>query len=163
MHGGYWGAARAWAVCERFAKFGKPLHFTETTILSGRRAKGGWSTSPEGEQRQARQAVEFYRTLFSHPAVEAIVWWDFSDQGAWQRAPAGMLRADLSPKPLYLALKKLIRRDWWTGPLARTTDAEGRVRFTGFLGEYEVAAAGRTASFRLDAPGACRVTATLPR
>ena len=35
MHGGYWGAARTWDVCERFARFGVPLHFTETTVVSG--------------------------------------------------------------------------------------------------------------------------------
>ena len=26
----------AWEVCERFAKYGWPLHFTELTVLSGR-------------------------------------------------------------------------------------------------------------------------------
>ena len=35
MHGGVWSNRRIWEVCERFASFGVPLHFTETTILSG--------------------------------------------------------------------------------------------------------------------------------
>ncbi len=161
MHGGAWSGARAWQVCERFAKFGKPLHFTEVTVVSGKRTKQGWNTTPEGEKRQARQVVEFYRTLFSHPAVEAITWWDFSDQGAWQRAPAGLVRKDMSPKPAYLALKDLIEKQWWTGPLELKTDAAGRVTFRGFLGHYEVEAGGRQGSFRLENAGTAAVRAAL--
>ena len=35
MHDGAWSNERVWEVCERFARFGVPLHFTELTILSG--------------------------------------------------------------------------------------------------------------------------------
>lgn len=163
MHGRYWGAPRTWAACERFAKFGKPLHFTEATVVSGRRTKDGWNTTPEGEKKQAQQVAEFYRVLFSHPAVEAITWWDFSDQGAWQRAPAGFVRKDMSPKPVYLALKDLIKGKWWTGPLELKTDARGQVTFRGFLGRYELEAEGKKATFALDQAGTAAVTATLPK
>jgi len=153
MHGKYWGARRAWEVCEKFAKFGKPLHFTETTVVSGPKTQQGWLTTPEGEKRQARQVAEFYRMLFSHPAVEAITWWDFTDQNAWQRAPAGLIREDMSPKPAYEELERLIKGQWWTRT-EKTTDPEGTARFRGFLGEYEVGARidGKklTGTFRLD-------------
>jgi endo-1,4-beta-xylanase len=139
MHGGYWGAQRAWEVCERFAKFGKPLHFTETTVVSGPRSGGAWLTTPEGEKQQAEQVTDFYRVLFSHPAVEAITWWDFTDQNAWQRAPAGLVRADMSPKPAYEQLEDLIKGKWWTR--AETTiEAAGRASFRGFFGQYKVTA-----------------------
>ncbi len=138
MHGGPWGAARTWEVCERFAKFGKPLHFTETTLVSGTKSESGWTTTAEGEEQQARQAAEFYTVLFSHPAVEAITWWDFSDQGAWQGAPAGFLRADMSPKPVYERLCDLIKGRWWTRVQAES-NTDGQVRISGFLGEYGVA------------------------
>jgi GH35 family endo-1,4-beta-xylanase len=153
MHGGYWGARRAWEVCEWFAKFGKPLHFTETTVVSGPKADREWVTTPEGEKRQAEQVTEFYRVLFSHPAVEAITWWDFTDQNAWQRAPAGLVRADMTPKPAYNELERLIKDQWWTKSEA-TAGAEGQAQFRGFLGDYEISAqvAGKTLSgtFRLD-------------
>ena len=45
--------------------------------------------------------MKFYTALFAHPAVQAITWWDFSDLGAWLGAPAGWLRRDMSPKPVY--------------------------------------------------------------
>lgn len=75
--------------------------------------------------------------LFSHPAVEAITWWDFTDQGAWQNAPAGFLRKDMTPKPMYHELKELIKGKWWT-QTSKKVSSGGTVEFRGFLGEYEV-------------------------
>jgi GH35 family endo-1,4-beta-xylanase len=169
QHGGYWGARRAWDVCERFAPFGKPLHFTETTILSGEKKQNldwsgrytDWPSTPEGEKRQAEQVAEFYRVLFSHPAVEAITWWDFSDARAWLGAPAGLVRTDMSPKPAYEALMKMVRKEWWTGPLDLKTDAQGKVRFRGFLGDYEVRSGAAGGAFELPKPGEAAVTVTL--
>ena len=147
QHGGAIPLPRVWEVCERFAKYGKPLHWTETTFVSGeegsdlarRRPGFRWTTTPEGEARQARCAVRFYTALFSHPAVEAITWWDFSDRGAWQGAPAGLLREDLSPKPAYEELLRLVKGAWWTRVSAEA-DGEGRVQFRGFFGEYRARA-----------------------
>jgi len=157
MHGRYWGPEKTWMVCERFAQFGKPLHFTETTLVSGPKRKKSWDTTPAGEERQATEAVEFYTVLFSHPAVEAITWWDFTDQGAWQAAPAGFLRKDMTPKPMYHELKKLIKGKWWTQTSDKVS-SDGTVAFRGFLGEYEVviedADRKLVGSFRLDGAGA---------
>lgn len=165
MHGGYIGARRVWNMAEMFAHVGRPEHWTEVSIVSGRPKtwKGfqtvkDWDSTPEGEKRQAEEVVEFYRLLFSHPAVEAVTWWDFSDAGAWQNAPVGFLRKDMTPKPAYDALKKLIKGDWWTGPLTLTTDGEGRATFRGFLGEYELRAGRAAGRFSLDAPGKSAAT-----
>jgi GH35 family endo-1,4-beta-xylanase len=147
QHGGAWPVAKIWEVCERFAGRGKPLHFTETTFLSGQpgwnlKAQSQdpdfvWASTPEGEQRQAEQASRFYTVLFSHPAVEAITWWDFTDQNSWQSAPSGLLRRDMTPKPAYDALKRLIRQEWWTTTSAPVED-DGAIRFRGFYGQYRV-------------------------
>jgi GH35 family endo-1,4-beta-xylanase len=165
MHGGYLGTKGLWDICERLAPLGKPLHWTEATIVSGRlktSTENGkdWASTPAGEKQQAEQVAEFYRVLFSHPAVEAITWWDLSDYNSWMGAPAGLLRKDMSPKPAYDALKKLIKGDWWTGPLKLTTDDTGHVKFRGFLGDYQLRAGQSVAAFRLDHPGQAVVTAT---
>ena len=94
--------------------------------------------------------------LFSHPAVEAITWWDFSDAQAWKSAPAGLVRKDMSPKPAYQELMKLVKDKWWTRGAAETA-ADGIATFRGFLGEYTVTASAPgkgpvRQSFRL-APG----------
>lgn len=135
MHDGYYGAENTWKTCEYFAKFKKPIHCTELTIVSGPKTDKGWNTTPEGEAAQARDVVEFYTILFSHPSVEAITWWDFSDQGAWQQAPAGFLRKDMTPKPAYDELKKLVKGKWWTTVQTKTA-ADGRAEFRGFYGQY---------------------------
>lgn len=135
-----------WGVCEYFARFDKPLHWTENTFLSGQegweltktRPEGWvWESTAEGEKRQAELARKFYTVLFSHPAVEAITWWDFGDKKAWMHAPAGLLRRDMTPKPAYQTLMKLIKDEWWTRTQA-TSSATGMVRFRGFLGSYRI-------------------------
>ncbi len=169
MHNGAWPPAKAWEICERFARFGKPLHFTETTIISGEQRKNinnhgpnpGWDSTPEGEARQARDVERFYTILFSHPAVEAITWWDLSDRHAWRQAPAGLLRKDMSPKPAYETLMKLVKGKWWTGEVKATTDAQGRATFRGFLGDYEIEAAGGKGRFELNAPGEAKAAARI--
>lgn len=149
MHNGYWGTEKLWHVCERFARFGKPIHFTEMTI-----------TSSKGEDLQARQVAECYRILFSHPAVEAITWWDMSDRGAWRNAPAGLLRKDMTPKPAYHALDRLINRDWRTGPLTLKAGRTGQVTFRGFLGAYHIITGSATNIITVTHPG--RTNIVLP-
>jgi GH35 family endo-1,4-beta-xylanase len=145
MHKEVWKLTKAWDVCEKFKPFGVPLHFTELTILSGAlktdddwgARRTDWVSTPEGEAAQAEEVEQLYTVLFSHPSVAAITWWDFADRSAWMGAPAGLVRADLTPKPVYERLLKLIKGKWWT-TLTTELAADGRVRFRGFLGEYRV-------------------------
>jgi len=144
MHKGPWPIRRVWSVCETYAPLGLPLHFTEVTVLSGRLKTDNdwhtyrteWPTTPEGEREQAVYVEKLYRTLFSHPAVEAITWWDFAD-GGWLGAPAGLVRKDLTPKPVYRRLLKMIKSEWWTQVEGRT-DHKGAFPFRGFYGMYRV-------------------------
>ncbi|GAB2583303.1 beta-xylanase [Paractinoplanes abujensis] len=163
MHQGYWGEERTLATIERFARFGLPIHFTETTLLSGELMPShiedlndyqvpSWPSTPDGEQRQADEIVRHYRTLLSHPAVHAITYWGLSDNDAWLGAPCGLIRADGTPKPAYEALRGLIKGEWWLPPTTMRTDAAGHVEVRGFYGEYRLSAAGRAASFPVTLP-----------
>lgn len=134
MHSGVWPISKVWAVCEHFSSFGKPIHFTETTVLSGPKRTVNfngpyptdWNTTPGDEAAQADYVAQFYTVLFSYPTVRAITWWDFSDKDAWLNAPAGLLRKDMTPKPAYIRLRELIRKVWWTHLL-------GQANYTGTL------------------------------
>jgi GH35 family endo-1,4-beta-xylanase len=140
MHEGPWPLHKLYEVCERYAKLRLPLHFTETTILSGSPEKqtDAWGqTNAEMEATQAEHAAAFYTMLFAHPAVQAVTWWDFSDYHAWQNAPAGLVRDDMSPKPAYELLLKLIKQRWWTRAETRTNDS-GMCELRGFYGHYRV-------------------------
>ena len=164
MHGGVWSPEKTWHVCETFARFGVPLHFTETTVVSGPKTEEGWESTPEGEQRQADEVEQFYTVLFSHPAVEAITWWDFADRNAWMGAPAGFLRKDLSPKPAYNRLLGLIKGKWWTHTTGTTT--AGTLTTRTFYGDYEITVRHggqeRSARFELRRGGEQRVQVQLP-
>lgn len=162
QHTGIWSPEKIWSTCDTFASFGKPIHFTETTILSGPLQgfggppQSGWNTTPEGERLQAEQVALFYTILFSNPAVAAITWWDLSDFHAWKNAPAGLLRRDMSPKPAYFALNDLIKNKWWTRA-DEVADSNGDIRTRGFYGTYQVTAesGGRhlRGEFSFDAEG----------
>lgn len=124
-----------------------PLHFTEVTVLSGRLKTDddwfsfhpGWDSTPEGEVAQAEYVADFYTVLFSHPSVEAITWWDLSDMEAWQGAPAGLLREDMTAKPAYEELKRLIHQEWWTDTDV-STNQQGEAAWRGFYGRYRLTA-----------------------
>ena len=159
QHQGYWGLEKLNDVLERFSRFGLPIHFTENTLISGDIMPAHivdlndwqvdeWPSTPEGEDRQAREIAEMYTVLFSHPLVEAITTWDFND-GCWLKAPSGFVHQDNSVKPSYEALKQLIHGDWETHEIL-PTDADGYLAFTGFRGSYTVSTDDSSASFTLD-------------
>ena len=95
-----------------------------------------WPSTPEGEERQAREIEEMYRILFSHPLVQAITTWDYRD-GAWLGAPSGYIRKDNSPKPAYDMLKRLVRQEWWTDTTVKT-DENGWAQARMFKGDYRI-------------------------
>jgi endo-1,4-beta-xylanase len=167
MHQGYWGEEKTLRITDRFARYGLPIHFTESTLVSGHLMPpeiedlndykvSQWPTTLDGEARQAEEMVRHYKTLLSHPAVEASTYWGLSD-GGWLGAPSGMVRLDGSLKPSFEALRGLIKGEWWLPPTEMATDAEGRLRFNGFLGEYEVSAGDRSATFKLEQKGPAAV------
>jgi GH35 family endo-1,4-beta-xylanase len=144
MHRAEWPLSRVWQTCETYARFALPIHFTELTVLSGahktdddwQRRRSDWPSTPEGEARQAAYVEKLYRLLYSHPSVAAITWWDFMD-GGWQGAPAGLVRADLKPKPAYERLQALIRGKWWT-EFKGITDVAGQCAFRATHGRHRV-------------------------
>jgi GH35 family endo-1,4-beta-xylanase len=163
MHQGYWGVEKTERILARFERFNRPIHFTETNLVSGELMPkhivdlndwqvDDWPTTEEGEARQAEEAVLHYKTLLAHPLVEAITWWDFVD-GQWLNAPSGLLRKDLTPKPAYQELYKLVKGEWWLEPTTFRTAEDGSVSFNGFLGEYELRYQGKTVKFNLAESG----------
>lgn len=157
MHQGYRGEEYMAKMLDRFARFGLPLHMTETTLLSGHLMPPeiqdlndyqipSWPSTPEGEERQAAEIVRHYKSLVGHPAVQSINYWGLTDDGAWLGAPVGFLRADGSRKPSYASLSALIHGEWWLSPTEMRTGPAGTVSVRGFFGDY--AAGGEPFSIR---------------
>jgi GH35 family endo-1,4-beta-xylanase len=157
---------RSWRILDQYAALGKPLHITEFTPTSAGDPITGWhKTAKWDEATQAEWAERFYRLCFGHPAVVAITWWDLCDRGSWLKG-GGMLRSDLSPKPVYDALYRLIHKEWRTTAQGKT-DRSGAFSFRGYYGLYRVSvkcADGRATQtdFHLSKDGSSRRALTLP-
>ena len=86
-----------------------------------------------------------------------------NDAGMWLGAPGGFVRLDGTPKPAYDGLHRLVKEEWGTPLQTAVTDAEGRLRFNGFLGDYRLAYGDRHAGFSIAEPGTANVTVELDR
>ena len=137
----FYDPRRIYNLLDRYADFGKPIQITESTIPA-------YSYEPEDEAIQAEIIDYLYSMWFSHPNVEAIIYWNLID-GYAASAPrgdmtsgenyyhGGLLRYDGSPKPAFYKIKKLFGERWRTN-LSLKSDS-GSLKFKGFYGEYDVA------------------------
>lgn len=122
---------------KKYEQFGKTIHITEFTPCSDNSPiNNSWKQGKWTEEEQADYVAKFYKTCFSIPTVNSIGWWDTTDYSAWQTG-GGVLRADLTPKPVYVALKNLIHTEWRTKTQGKT-DKKGSYTFRGFHGKYDV-------------------------
>ena len=149
--GAYWfSPEEIWEACEVFGtRTGLPIYFTEfwyssdpARQISGSHRQGHWN--PE---RQAEAIEEFYRVAFGHPAVEAIIYFGLSDADPPAFPKVCLLDEQYQPKPAWERLRRLLHEEWDTRVTA-TASAEGRVRFRGFYGAYEVRVLKGTRAWR---------------
>ena len=133
-----------------FSRLVKDLQITEITIPA-------YSKEKDDEEIQAKIIEYLYTLWFSHPAVEQIVYWNLVDGYAYVPDPTpeeirrtqgdmtvgenvyhgGLLRFDLSPKPAYETIRRLVKEKWHT-ELEKDTNAEGSVDISGFYGDYDL-------------------------
>ncbi|MCR4904774.1 MAG: endo-1,4-beta-xylanase [Clostridiales bacterium] len=149
---------------DTYAPLGLAEQITEMTIPA-------YSASDEDEEIQADLIEGVYTAFFSHPAMEAVIYWNLVDGYAYNAVPGdmkagenvyhgGLLRFDMSEKPACRRLKKLIRKDWHTDVTVKAQN--GTAAFRGFCGDYEIRvyADGREipASFALSKKGRNEIT-----
>ncbi len=159
MHRDLWTGEETLRVMDEAAKFRWPIHFPEVSLCSGRPVgqmtyqrghKNTFAETPEDAAWQADFARDFYTLVFSHPATEAISWFDFTDH-RWLGAPAGIVDDDLNPKPVYHALMDLLHREW-RSDLDGRTGTDGAISGRLFFGRYEVNADGKIMEIHLARP-----------
>ena len=96
----------------------------------------------------AEMIRNLYRIWFSHPNMEAIVYWNMIDGYAAHATPGdmtngenkyhgGLLRFDMSKKPAWEVLDQLINHDWHT---SIDTLCNAKADLKGFYGNYELTA-----------------------
>ena len=127
-------------ILDTYQTLGKRLQITEMTVSA-------FGDSREDEEIQAQLLSHLYTLFFSHPAMDAIIYWNLPDGYAAGGKPGemehgenryrgGLCRFDLSEKPAYRALKNLIRDEWHTSLTVRAEN--GVARFKGFFGNYRL-------------------------
>lgn len=149
----YYDPVRLYEIMDQYADFGKPLQITEITIPA-------YSTAPEDEELQAEIIKNLYSIWFSHPNMEAIVYWNMVD-GYAAYAPQGdmtfgenyyhgsLVRFDMTEKPAYRVLKKLIHETWHT-ELSLESREQSSVNMKGFYGTYEAEITANGKSFKTE-------------
>lgn len=115
---------------DRFADFGLPIQITEISVPSYRNTE-------EDEDVQAEILKYLYSIWFSHPCMEAIIYWDVVDGYEWTPYKCGFVRKDLTPKKAYHTIRDLFHKTWQTNVDLYTGDA-GDCRFKAFYGDYEI-------------------------
>lgn len=124
-----------------YSDFNLPIHITEITISA---------LSEKGPEYQAIMTENLYKLWFSHPKVEAIVWWNLLDGTAapgYTRSDGttrpgedkwkgGLLNRDFSKKPAYDVLDRLINKEWKTNLVLFSKN--GNIKYSGFYGTYKL-------------------------
>lgn len=104
----------------------------------------------------SRHTVDFLTACFSHPHVDAFLFWGFWEGAHWLRNEgAAMVTRDWQPTPTWLAVEDLVTRRWWTN-VGGASDGSGRFVTRAFYGLHKVTVThgDRTAeSTVLTAPG----------
>ena len=127
-------------VLDCYARFGKKLQITEMTLPA-------FSAEEADEEVQAEILRNVYTVFFSHPAMEAVIYWNlvdgyaaFAPQGDMTAGEnvyhGGLMRFDMSEKPAFRTLYDLFHKEWHT---ALTLETGGdAISFRGFYGDYEM-------------------------
>lgn len=117
-----------------YSEFNLPIHISEVTLPT-------YSEDPESEEIQAELMKRLYKLWFSTEKMDSIVLWNFADGTSLEEIGnikrGCFLRKDLSRKPSYEAIDKLINHEWQT-EIEQKTAPDGRLYFEGFYGDYEI-------------------------
>lgn len=131
---------RIYKLLDLYAKLGREMQITEMTIPA-------YSSDEEDEYVQAKLTEYLYTIMFGYPNMNAVIYWNVPD-GYAAFAPmgdmnvgenvyyGGLLRFDMSEKPVYKTLDRLINHEWHTSENGIAED--GEISLRGFYGEYEV-------------------------
>jgi len=153
----WYSPEEVWSTFESYQDLELPIHITEFhPHSSGAAIEGGYREGIWSEETQAEYAEQMLTLAFGHPSVVSFSWWDFTENDSFIKGSA-LLNKDMSPKPAYDTLDRLINHEWKTRESLRSDDS-GQVQLNGFYGNYEVRIideAGKLQEFELShTPGA---------
>jgi endo-1,4-beta-xylanase len=129
-HTGWIAHAQQSRIYDEFAATGLPVHITEFWAETKALRQTGRFSDADLEVLQAEYVANYLTCAFGHPAIESFFFWGFLNSAiSWTERSGHVL------KPLWQKVHGLIHDEWSTR-VQRTTDADGVIRFRGFLGDY---------------------------
>lgn len=130
--------------------FGLPIRITEFN-MPGQRSKYYTqkitTMTPEEEEFNAKEMVDYYRICFAHPSVKGILMWGFWAGANWIPV-SSLYRRDWSPTPAAEAYKKLVFGEWWTRESVNAAK-KGMLSVPAFFGRYRITVNGKSKEFSL--------------
>jgi endo-1,4-beta-xylanase len=130
---------------DSLAIFGLPIRITEFN-MPGQRSKYHvqkiTTMTPEEEEMNAKELVDYYKICFAHPAVDGILMWGFWAGANWIPV-SSLYRRDWSPTPAAEAYRNLIFKEWWTTKSGKA-DSKGTFTVPAFYGKYKITVNGVT-------------------
>ncbi|MBR2904529.1 MAG: endo-1,4-beta-xylanase, partial [Lentisphaeria bacterium] len=132
----FYDPERLYNIMDTYAMLGKPMQITEMTIPA-------YSDNEEDQEIQAAILKNLYQIFFSHPAMEAVIYWNLVDGFAAYCEPGdmqsgenyyygGLIQYDFTPKKAFYAIKDMFEKEYRT--FLVTTAPEGTLSFKGFYG-----------------------------
>ncbi|OAV44810.1 endo-1,4-beta-xylanase [Lewinella sp. 4G2] len=86
----------------------------------------------------AKAYLRDYLTMtFSHPSMDAFMFWNWWDVDTWQNRGANLYYANWEKRPTHKVFTDLVFNDWWTDETV-TTNGSGQADLRGFKGEYTI-------------------------
>ena len=136
----YYDPELIYDVLDTYGRFNKPIQITESTIPA-------YSGNAVDEELQMEIIYNLYRMWFSHPATEAIIYWNLVDGFAHGAVPGdmtygenyyygGLIRYDFTPKPAFEMICDLFQKQYHTELELDTVN--GEASFKGFYGDYDI-------------------------
>lgn len=122
--GDFTAPERLLEILDELEELGLPIQITELSLPY------------EDQALQARYFEDLVTTLFSHPAVNGIILWNFME-GRTHHDSWVLYRRDGTPTPAGAVWEHLLFERWHTKTVVRT-DENGIARWEGFYGDYAV-------------------------
>ena len=129
---GMWDIISLYDTLQSYGELGLPIGILEFRVVSGQSADNSYRPWRDefSEENQAELMKRCLTVFLGNPQVIGIIYythWVDSGPSPWPFTPAGLLRADGTPKPAYYALLDFFKSRIYQGEI-RLSDGRGSVK-----------------------------------
>jgi endo-1,4-beta-xylanase len=139
LHGETFDRQQLKMALDSLAKFHLPVRVTEFN-MPGQRSKyymdKNLKMTPEEEEINAKELVDYYKICFAHPAVEGILMWGFREGNNWIPT-SSLYKRDWTLTTTGKAYRDLVFKEWWINEKG-VANKDGFYSTRVFFGRYRV-------------------------